>query len=47
MGLLVRGHAWFLAGGMCGCWWGVCMVADGGHAWLLVGGMHGCWQGVM
>ena len=34
------GSAWLLAGagGMRGCWWGVCMVAGGG-------GVHGCWLG--
>ena len=32
--LLLGGHAWLLLGGMCGCSWGVCVVAP-------VGGMLG------
>ena len=40
------GHAWLLRGCVCGCSWGVCMVAleggmhgcSGGCAWLLLGG---------
>ena len=32
--MVAGGCAWLLVGGMCGCWWGVCMVAGGGHVWL-------------
>ena len=40
-------HVWLLAGGMHGCWWGVCMVAGGGAACMVAGrgGMYGCLQG--
>ena len=39
--LLLGGHVWLLPGGMCGCSWGVCVVALGG-CMVALGGMHGC-----